>query len=218
MSDSSRLDLANVRPGAERGGGSDGTRGPTGREVAEYRVSVSRRVWLVFGVLAILVLAASAGMVLARGELSGVQDALRKAELRAQEAERKLKDAIADKEVMMRELAVQGTLVEKSGKSEERRAAAEKRAAELEAEVESLKAQLAKAKKPDGDADRLRTELEAVKSELGVTLVRLAEAQAELQRLRSGAPRPYRQPYSQELPYGPGPGPVNPQILGPPIR
>lgn len=222
MGESNRLDLTDVRPGADRVQSRDASYesgGAKGHEVAEYRVSVSKRVWVAFGILAVLVLAATVGMVLARGELSGVRDALRKAETRAGEAERKLQDALADKQVMMRELAVQGTLVEKSGQSEEKRAAAEKRAASLVSEVETLKAQLAKAKKSEGDSDKLRTELEAVKSELGVTLVKLAEAQAELQRLRSTSTQPYsQQPYSQELPYGPGPGPVNPQILTPPGR
>lgn len=217
MGDSNRLDLANVRPGDDRRGDDRrGGGGASGAEVAEYRVSVSRRVWVGFAFLAALVLLACAGMVLARGELAGVREALKRAEARAAEADRKLREALADKQHLMSELAVQGSLAEKSMQGEERRAAAEKRAAALTAEVKELKGQLERARKGEGDADKLRTELEAVKSELGVTLVKLAEAQAELQRLRASR-EPYSQPYGQNLPYGPGPG-ANPQILAPPVR
>lgn len=221
MNDSRKLDLGDVRPGADRqgatrgGGGGNGNR--TGREVEVYRVSVSRRVWVAFAILSVIVLLASIGMVMARGELSGVKVALQRAEARAAEADRKLQDALADKQTLMSELAVQGTLAEKSVQGEEKRAAAEKRSAALAAEVKELKGQLAQVRKGEGASDKLRTELEAVKAELGVTLVKLAEAQAELQRMR-GVNQPFNnsQPFNnpppgeRDLPYGPGPQPYYP--------
>ncbi len=171
-----------------------------------YRASLSKRVWAGLAVLTGLLIFAGVGLIQARGELASAMTALRQTQAKAGETEVLLKSALADKQDIMKELAVQGTLIAQSSRDEEKARSelaalssgaetADKRAVALAAEVADLKARVAQAAKAKAVAEsalgKIRSEVTTLRAALAGTRVRLENSQAEVNRLRAKA-EPYR--------------------------
>lgn len=182
-------------------GGESTTAKPNAARDEAYRAKISLRVWIALAALVGLLLVTAGGLLQARSQLGQVRAALLQAETRAEDAELTAKNALADKQQVIKELAAQGHRIAESSLGEEkarsaladateRAEAAEKRAEALAGEVKSLKARLA----TGGGGDALRGEVAALKAELGDARAQLVSMQLELDRLRA-------------QPYGSGPRP-----------
>lgn len=188
-----------------------------------YRVSVSMRVWLALGVLVALLIYTSISMFLARSELNEAKASLAAAEAKVKENDLMLKNALADKEQVMKELAVQGSLIAQSSRGEEKARSelatltesaeeAQQRAAALAKQVKSLKAQLATARKRNAAVAGIREDSENMKTAIADLRARLQSALTEIERLR-----PLAEPYGQTSPpVAPLPLPAEPVPAAPP--
>jgi len=179
-------------PGKRRGQGID--------EVS--RVALSKRIWAVLGGLTILLIITSAGMFMARGELESVRSALRQAETRVNEAELRLKDALVDKQQVIREITAQGNRIAESTLGEEKARsalsalssdakAAEKRVGDLKARLAKSQKQLRALRKENAALSTVKAELAVLTDELDETRARLEQTGAEMERFRALA-----EPYS----------------------
>lgn len=174
----------------------------------EPRVSLSLLIWVILAILSGLLIITGFGMFQARGALEKTSAALMRAEGKAKETELALKhaldqkkQALADKRQVILELSKQGNrLAEFSQGAEKAKSAlavaftgseaAEKRIAELTREVADLKKSLAAAR---GGRNKLKAEISALKTDLGILRMQLDNTEAELQRSRAAA-EPYRAP------------------------
>lgn len=165
-------------------------------------MAVSARIWIVLAVLAGLLVAAGTGLVISRGKLAKARDALGQAQTKMRETDLMLKNALADKELVIKELSAQGSLIAQTSRGEEKARSAlaalssdaqsaEKRIAALNSEVKTLKARLAKARKAAGAARRLKEDITALTLELEQTRGALDKTRSELDRLKA-ATEPYR--------------------------
>lgn len=194
-------------------------RGPampeTGRGIdAESQASLSKRIWVIFAVLAGLLLYAGYGMISAQSQLEGVTSALTESQSRIKQAELKLshaladKDqALADKQEILREISAQGQRIADSSQGEENARAAlaavssgaetaEKNITARNHEITDLKKRLERAenakRKADGSVKRLSAQVMSLKSQLGDERAIQEDILGELARLRAAA-----EPYSQ---------------------
>lgn len=173
---------------------------------AESRVSVSLRIWAALAILTALLIYTGIGMFQARGELEKTNAALRQAEGKAKEIDLVLKhtldqkeQALADKQLLMKELSAQGNRLAEFSQGEEKAKsalavaftsmeAADKRIAALTREVADLKKSLAAARK---GRSKLKAEVSVLKTDLGAMRTELENTQTELQQSRAAA-EPYR--------------------------
>lgn len=175
---------------------------PDQANVEHYRVAVSARIWIVLAVLAGLLVASGTGLFISRAKLAKARANLAQAQLKIRESDLMLKNALADKELVMKELASQGSIIAQSSRGEEQARAklaaissdaesAEKRIAALTAEVKALKARLAKTRKAAGSVRQLKEDVTALTLELEQTRGALEQTRSELDRLRATT-EPYR--------------------------
>lgn len=174
----------------------------TGREMGEVsRVAVSKRIWAVLGILTILLIITGAGMFMAWGELESFRSALRQAETRVNEAELRLKDALDDKQQVIREISAQGNRIAESALGEEKARsaltavssdakAAEKRLGALKARLAKSQRQLRALRKENAALSTVKAELAVLTGELDETRAMLEQTQAEMERYRALA-EPY---------------------------
>jgi len=179
-------------PGKRRGQGID--------EVS--RVALSKRIWAVLGGLTFLLIITGAGMFMAWGELESLRSALRQAETRVNEAELRLKDALVDKQQVIREISAQGNRIAESALGEEKARtalsavssdakAAEKRLGALKARLAKSQKQIRALRKENAALSTVKAELAVLTGELDETRARLEQTRAEMERFRALA-----EPYS----------------------
>ena len=183
MSLKSRSATASAMPGA--GQGLD--------EVS--RVEISARIWAALGILTILLVVTGAGLFMARNELGIVRAALLQAESKAKETDLRLKDALYDKQQVIKELATQGNRIAESSIGEEKaRSALAEVSTDAEAtqkHLANLKALLAKSqkqvralRKENAQMSTLKAEMTVLTGELDETRASLEQTEADLTRLR----------------------------------
>jgi len=83
------------------------------------RVAISTRVWAVLGILTILLVATGVGLIKARGKIKNLKSALQLAQFRVEETDVQIKNALADKNLMIKELSAQGDRLTEFSLSEE---------------------------------------------------------------------------------------------------
>ena len=187
--------------------GMPGARQGRGRGIGQgiddvSRVAISNRIWVALGVLAMLFIFAGVGLFMARGELAGVKSALRQAEGRAKESELRLKDALDDKQQVIRELAAQGNRLAEFSREEEKARSAltavssdaeatQKLLADLKSRIAKSQRQVQALRKENAELATVKAEMAVLKGELNKARARLEQAETELQRLQSDA-EPYR--------------------------
>ncbi len=190
----SRPATASAMPGAGQG------RGQGLNEVS--RVAISARIWAALGILIILLMFTGVGMFMARGELENVRSALQQAEARVKQSDLRLKDAMDDKQQVIKELGAQGNRIARSTLGEEQARSAlaavstdaqasQKRLADLKAHLAKAQRQLRALRKENATLSTLQEEVAALTGELYETRATLEQTQRELERMRALA-----EPYS----------------------
>jgi chromosome segregation ATPase len=140
-------------------------------------------------------------MFMAWGELESVRSALRQAETRVNEAELRLKDALDDKQQVIREISAQGNRIAESALGEEKARSAltavssdakavEKRLGALKARLAKSQKQLRALRKENAALSTVKAELAVLTGELDETRAMLEQTQAEMERYRALA-EPY---------------------------
>lgn len=156
-------------------------------------VGISRRIWVSFAVLTLLLFATAIGLFMAWGERSGLREALEQTHLKLKETRISLehareaeKQALADKELLVKELSAQGTTL-----------------AEISRGEEQVKSQLEKVSSGQKSAEKiianLKKKLEQAENDVTALTAQLEIARGELEAVREEMRQLKRQtePYSQ---------------------
>jgi uncharacterized coiled-coil protein SlyX len=191
--------------GRRRAGPGTGRRGGSIVEPDSRIVGVSKRIWFLFAVLVLMLAGTGFLYFRAQGALDATRAALGEARAKTKELEIVLSHAVeakeqatADKELLVKELRVQGSeLAEYSRGEEKARSEAAQASTGIEAAEKrssSLEAKLAEAEK----------DITALTAELEVTRAELKQAREQLEHLRATS-APYATPPqepSSRAPYG----------------
>ncbi len=166
------------------------------------RVAISYRVWAALGVLTLLLGITSVGLLMARSELGGVKTALQQAETSAKESQLRLRDALDDKQQVIKELSAQGNRLAEFSRDEEKARSAltvvstgaeatQKHVADLKARLAKSRAQVRALRKENASLGTVKAEMAVLTGELDEMRTRLEQSEAKLNQLRSAA-----EPYS----------------------
>lgn len=166
------------------------------------RVALSKRIWAVLGVLTLLLIITGTGLFLARGELADVRWALLQAESRAKDSKLRLKDALNDKQLVIKELSAQGNRLAEFSRGEEKAKSAlasistsaetsEKRLANLKARLAKAQRQLRAERQKNAALSTIKAEAVLLTRELDETRATLEQTRVEMERFRALA-----EPYS----------------------
>lgn len=171
------------------------------------RVAVSTRIWSLLLVLFLLLAVTAVSLFMSRDELVNLRSSLQQAESKARESDLRLKDALDDKQQVIKELAAQGNRLAEFSRGEEKAksalTAASTGAEENEKAVVGLKARLAKTRKQlrvlrkeNAALSTIKAEMSVLTSELDEMRTKLEQSEAEVSRLRVLA-EPYSAPQRQ---------------------
>lgn len=157
-------------------------------------VGVSRRIWVLFGVLVLLASGVAFAFFRSQGALDSTSTALRQArnelaELRIslKHANEATENAMADKELLVKELAAQGEkLAEISLGEEQAKTEAERASSGVKSARQQVKALSSRLEQAQRDVTALQAELEVTRTEL-------RQALEEIVRLKREA-APYTDP------------------------
>ena len=170
-------------------------------------VGVSRRIWVAFVLLGGLLVYTGFGMFTSRSELRELQTRATEAELKLEAAVAANKQAQADKEQVIKELAEQGKRLAEFSRGEEQAksalAAASSGAEEAEKELAKLKAQLSKAQKQARSGRRAQAQLKKLKEEVLALQTALDGTRAELEAVQFELEKVRAEPYSPQQPVQP---------------
>ena len=155
------------------------------------RVAISTRVWAVLGILTILLVSTGVGLIKARGKIKDLRSALQQAQFKAEEAEVQIKNALADKNLMIKELSAQGNRLTEFSLSEEQ---ARSELTSVSTGVETSEKRLADLKSRLAKSQRrlraLRRKNAALARVLNETRAKQKKTQTEMERYRALA-EPY---------------------------
>lgn len=150
-------------------------------------VGVSRRIWALFGVLVLLACGVAFAFFRAQGALDSSRDALKQArdelaELRVtlKHANEAKENAMADKELLVKELSAQGDkLAEFSRGEEQAKTEAERASSGVKSAKQQVKTLTARLEQAQRDVTALQAELEVTRTELRQALDQIARLKRE---------------------------------------
>lgn len=155
------------------------------------RVAISTRVWAVLGILTILLVATGVGLIKVRGKNRDLRSALQQAQFKVEEAEVQIENALADKNLMIKELSAQGDRLTEFSLSEEQ---ARSELTSVTTGVETSEKRLAELKSRLAKSQRrlraLRRKNAVLTRILNETRARQKKTQTEMERYRALA-EPY---------------------------
>ena len=148
------------------------------------RVAISVRVWAVLGILTILLVGTGVGLIKDRGKIKDLKSALQQTQFRVEEADVRIKNALADKNLMIKELSAQGDRLTEFSLSEEQ---ARSELTSVSTGVETSEKRLAKSQRRLRALRRKNAVLTRVLNE---TRAKQKKTQTEMERYRALA-EPY---------------------------